>query len=234
VYRKPILTEQQEDLDGDSSGISEAADYIEELEDQPQVELALPWPLCGSEGPQVQQGLPEGVSSHFAQNLVLAWYKVAQNRVDESKQAEQWKRHLVPSNECKSCGVRGDDGSTFSAGSLWGSSGPCLRVVETKNIYDLLEDYEGDDAEEWRSTLEEECWSTLCWRCANLQGFRPAPLTETAAQQEDISSSDVSSDGEAQRFVDWTEVHVSEVSREMLLTWARCARMRLHQQGRSS
>ena len=32
-----------------------------------------------------------------------------------------------------------------------------------------------------RQLLEEECWATLCWRCANLQGFRQAPAAEVCS-----------------------------------------------------
>ena len=37
--------------------------------------------------------------------------------------------------------MRADDAATFKEDSLWGSAGPCLRIVETKNIYDLLSSY---------------------------------------------------------------------------------------------
>merc|ERR1719261_789512 len=136
-------------------------------------------------------------------NLMMAWYKVAQDRVAESKHAEQWKRTLVANQECKSCGVRSDDPTTMRADSLWGAAGPCLRVIETKNIYDLLDDYDGDDLDEWRHMLEDECWVTLCWRCANLQGFRPAPILNQEASVSSDESDD--SDGEAHRFVDYAQ-----------------------------
>merc|ERR1719420_862831 len=210
VFRKAGLPRDdtkptREDLDSDD--VSEAAQKLEDLEeDEVEVRMALPWPLCGPGGPQAIEELPEGVSSHLSMNLMLAWYKVAQDRVAESKHAEQWKRTLVAGQECKSCGVRSDDASTMKADSLWGSAGPCLRVIETKNIYDLLDEYDGDDLDEWRHILEDECWVTLCWRCANLQGFRPAPQITQEAM--DVSSDDESSDGEAHRFVDWAQVNV--------------------------
>jgi hypothetical protein len=231
VFRKAGLPRDdtkptKEDMDSDD--VSEAAQRLEELEeDAPEVWMALPWPLCGPSGPQaVEDELPEGVSSHLSMNLMMAWYKVAQDRVEESKHAEQWKRTLVASTECKSCGVRADDASTMKADSLWGTAGPCLRVIETKNIYDLLDEYDGDDLDEWRHMLEDECWVTLCWRCANLQGFRPAPIMNKEAV--DVSSDeDESSDGEAHRFVDYAQVNMSTTSREILLDWARRARQRI-------
>merc|ERR1719161_546072 len=168
----------------------------------------------------------EGVSSHLSMNLMMAWYKVAQDRVAESKHAEQWKRTLVANQECRSCGVRSDDPTTQRADSLWGAAGPCLRVIETKNIYDLLDDYDGDDLDEWRHMLEDECWVTLCWRCANLQGFRPAPIMNQEASVSSDESDD--SDGEAHRFVDYAQVNMTTTSREILLKWARRARQRLN------
>jgi hypothetical protein len=232
VFRKAGLPRDdtkpsRDDLDSDD--VSEAAQKLDDLEDDEveDVRLALPWPLCGPNGPQaVEDELPEGVSSHLSMNLMLAWYKVAQDRVSESKKAEQWKRTLVASQECKSCGVRSDDASTMRQDSLWGAAGPCLRVIETKNIYDLLDEYDGDDLDEWRHMLEDDCWVTLCWRCANLQGFRPAPITNQEAM--DVSSDEESSDGEAHRFVDWAQVNMTTTSREILLEWARRARQRLN------
>lgn len=235
VYRKTVLPAEEpkamiEDVDSDD--VSEAAKEMPITDDDtrfhPPMRLALPWPLCGPKGPQEQEALPDGVATHFARNLAIAWHKVAQQRVAESRLAEQWKRHLAVAGECKSCGVRADDAATFKEDSLWGAAGPCLRIVETRNIYDLLDEYDGDDDEEWRQLLEDECWSTLCWRCANFQGFRQAPPVMAGS---DLSSSGASSDGEANRFVDWMEVRVAPASREMLLQWARKARQNLAQRG---
>jgi len=234
AYRKPILPSEEPKsmvMDVDSDDISEPTkdaleDETKQVSHLPPMRLALPWPLCGPKGPQAIEDdkLPDGVQTQFARNLALAWYRVAIARVQESRLAEQWKRHLTTAGECRSCGVRADDAATFKEDSLWGSAGPCLRIVETKNIYDLLATYEGDHQDEWRQLLEEECWATLCWRCANLQGFRQAPAAEAGS---DLSSSIASSDGEAGRFVDWMEVNVTPSSREMLLTWARKARQNL-------
>jgi hypothetical protein len=231
IYRQGALPRDdtkpaKDDLDSDD--VSEAAGRLEDLEPDviSDVRIALPWPLCGPGGPQaVDDAFPEGVSSHLSMNLMMAWYKVAQDRVAESKHAEQWKRTLVANQECRSCGVRSDDPTTQRADSLWGAAGPCLRVIETKNIYDLLDDYDGDDLDEWRHMLEDECWVTLCWRCANLQGFRPAPILN---QEASVSSDSDSSDGEAHRFVDYAQVNMTTTSREILLEWARRARQRLN------
>merc|ERR1712193_462648 len=110
----------KEDMESDD--VSEAAQHLEDVEeDVEEVRIALPWPLCGPNGPQAaEEELPEGVSSNLSMNLMMAWYKVAQDRVAESKHAEQWKRTLFASSECKSCGVRSDDASTMKADSLWG------------------------------------------------------------------------------------------------------------------
>lgn len=215
--------------DADSDDVSEPAQQVPWSEDDvshhPPMRLAYPWPLCGPKGPQDDEELPDGVQTHLARNLAIAWYKVAQQRVQESRLAEKWKRHLATAGECRSCGVRADDAATFKEDSLWGSAGPCLRIVETQNIYDLLAQYDGANEDDWRELLEEECWATLCWRCANLQGFRSAPAGEGGGS--DLSSSVASSDGEAGRFVDWMEVNVSQTSREMVLMWARMARRNL-------
>jgi len=232
IYRQGALPRDdtkpaKDDLDSDD--VSEAAGRLEDLEPDviSDVRIALPWPLCGPGGPQaVDDAFPEGVSSHLSMNLMMAWYKVAQDRVAESKHAEQWKRTLVANQECRSCGVRSDDPTTQRADSLWGAAGPCLRVIETKNIYDLLDDYDGDDLDEWRHMLEDECWVTLCWRCANLQGFRPAPILNQEASVSSDESDD--SDGEAHRFVDYAQVNMTTTSREILLEWARRARQRLN------
>merc|ERR1719409_233961 len=197
VYRKPVLPpeEPKKMLDDDASDdVSEAAKEIPLTEDDvhfhPPMRLALPWPMCGLKGPQDTTELPDGVQTHLAQNFALAWHRVAQARVAESRLAEQWKRHLRAAGECQSCGVRADDPAVFREDSLWGSAGPCLRVVETQSIYNMLDQYDGSDEEEWRQLLEDDCWSTLCWRCANLQGLRQAPGVITAGMAgSDLSSS---------------------------------------------
>merc|ERR1719161_388585 len=67
VFRKAGLPRNdtkpnREDLDSDD--VSEAAQKLEELEeDEVEVRMALPWPLCGPGGPQaIESELPEGVS----------------------------------------------------------------------------------------------------------------------------------------------------------------------------
>lgn len=197
-----------------------------------------PWPLAVVDENDPAPGGIGPLAALFGRALAAT----AKRRMEMMNLAEVWRKQMKIEEVCGLCGVTEDDPFVKERIGEW-AHGCQFRVKAIRDILELTTTFERHHGvppmplqnSQWKAWLERhEVWMTLCIRC---RGGLPSPRSDARSDGGSMPSSPTStvspwerSDRPAaspRRTSTFEEVDVPQEAREMILYWAREAKVRI-------